>query len=104
MKDDFSEVINNASCYTLNSATSLYAYSNNIRHTYTQIGGKWYKTAETTYTNLPYNAYCLSYSSVTDLNSNAAFEPIFIFIGFVLAIFVWFIIYRLWSVLVRYRI
>lgn len=104
MKDDISEVINNASCYTINSQTSLYSYRNNVRSTYTQIGGKWYKTAESSYTSLPSNAYCVPYSTVSDLNSNAAFEPIFVFIAFCLAIFVWRFVYFIWSRLVRYRI
>lgn len=104
MKDDISEIINNATCYTINSATSIYAYSNNIRNTYTQIGGKWYKTAETTYSYLPTSSYCVSYSNISDLNSNAAFEPIYLFIAFILAVFVWRFVYFIWSRLVRYRI
>lgn len=104
MKDDTSEIINNATCYTLNNATSIYAYRNNVRSTYTQVGGKWYKTAETTYSSVPSSSYCLSYNDISDLNSNAAFEPIFLFIGFCLAIFVWKFVYFLWSRLVRYRI
>lgn len=104
MKDDISEVINNASCYTINSQTSLYSYRNNVRSTYTQIGGKWYKTAESSYTSLPVNAYCVPYSTVSDLNSNAAFEPFYLFIAFCLAVFVWRFVYFIWSRLVRYRI
>lgn len=104
MKDDISEIIDNATCYTINSTTSIYAYRSNIRYTYTQIGGKWYQTAQTTYSSVPSNAYCVSYSTISDLNSNAVFEPIFIFIAFILAVFVWFIVYRIWSKLVRYRI
>lgn len=104
MKDDTTEIINNATCYTINSATSIYAYRNNVRNTYTQIGGKWYQTATITYTNIPSSSYCVSYSNITNLNSNAAFEPIFVFIGFCLAIFVWKFVYFLWSRLVRYRI
>lgn len=104
MKDDVSEIINNATCYTLNNATSIYAYRDNVRNTYTQVGGKWYKTAETTYSSVPFSAYCLSYNDISDLNSNAAFEPIFVFIAFCLAIFVWKFVYFMWSRLVRYRI
>lgn len=46
MKDDVSEIITNAECYTINSATSIYAYKNNTRETYTQIGGKWKKAVK----------------------------------------------------------
>ena len=104
MKDDTSEIINNATCYTLNNATSIYAYRNNVRSTYTQVGGKWYKTSETIYSSLPPSSYCLSYNYISDLNSNAAFEPIYVFIAFCLAIFVWKFVYFMLSRLVRYRI
>lgn len=103
MKDDFSELETNATCYTLNSATSIYSYRNNIRSTYTQVGGKWYKTATQSYTNLPTNTICFSYNDITGLSSNAQFSPIFEVIAFSLAVFVWFVVYRLISRLIKWR-
>lgn len=86
MKDDFSEIETGASCYVLNNATSIYSYKNNIRTTYIQVGGKWYKQATTTYTNIPNNTYCWSYNDITSLNSNAAFEPLYLFIVLLIAV------------------
>ena len=103
MKDDFSELETNASCYTLNSTTSIYSYRNNIRSTYTQVGGKWYKTAAQNYTNLPTNIVCFSYNDITSLNSNAEYFPIFEFIAFSLAVFVWVVVYKLISRLIKWR-
>lgn len=104
MHDDFSNVPSNASCYTLNSQISLYVYRNNVRDTYTQIGGKWFKTATTTYTSVPTNAVCWSYSDLSTLNSNAAFEPIYELIALILALLVWFVIAKIWSNLFRCRV
>lgn len=80
MTDDFSNVAN-ASCYTLNSSTSLYAYSNGTRTTYYQIGGKWYRASSQTYTSIPTNSYC--YTSL-DFSSNSQFEPFYYFVSFCL--------------------
>ena len=103
MTDDISEIVTNASCYTINSQTSIYSYSGNVRRTYTQIGGKWYQTAQTTYSSFPPSSYCVSYDTISDLNSNAAFEPIYDFIALILALFVWFFVYTLWSKLILWR-
>ena len=88
MKDDISEIIQNAQCYTINSATSIYAYKNNTRETYIQIGGKWKKSAQSSYNNIPVGAYCVPYSEIEDLNSYAMFEPIFVFDSLVIACFI----------------
>lgn len=104
MKDDFSEVITNATCYTINNTTSIYAYRNNVRYSYAQIGGKWYKTAETSYSSVPATSNCYDFSSISSLSSRAEFYPIYMFIAFLLAVFVWRFIYFIWSRLVRYRI
>lgn len=103
MKDDFSNVPTGASCYSFNSATSLYVYRNNTRDTYTQIGGKWYKTASSSYTNVPTNTVCWSYSDVIAINSKAEFFPIYEFIAILLALFVWFFVYKLISRLIKWR-
>lgn len=79
MIDDSSQIIQNAECYTINSPTSIYSYANRVRSSYTQIGGKWYKTAESSYITIPSGAYCVSYNDITTLSSNAAFYPLYIF-------------------------
>ena len=93
MTDDFSGVPA-ATCYTLNSATSLYAYSNGTRTTFYQIGGKWYRANSQAYTSIPSGAYC--YTSL-DFSSNSQFKPIYDFIAFALvgvAIFSFFYVLR----------
>ena len=95
MTDDFSELSNNASCYTINSSTSIYAYRNNVRDTYTKLGAKWFKTSTQTYTNFPSNSVCFSYSDITQINSNVEFYPIYYTIGFLLAVFAFRFIWRI---------
>jgi len=80
MTDDFSNV-DPATCYTLNSPTTIYGYSNGVRTTYYQVGGKWYRAASSVYQSVPANSYC--YTSL-DFNSNSQYEPIFYFISFCL--------------------
>lgn len=104
MKDDFSNIETGASCYVLNNATTIYSYKNSTRTTYVQVGGKWYKNAVSTYTNIPNNTVCWSYSDITSLNSNAQFEPLYLMIAFCLAIFVWWFVFRLVSKLFRWRV
>lgn len=88
MKDDISEIVENAQCYTINSATSIYAYKNNTRETYTQIGGKWKKSAQSSYNSIPVGAYCVSYSEIESINSYAMFEPLYVFNSLLVALFV----------------
>lgn len=95
MVDDFSELINNASCYVINNSSSIYAYRNNIRSNYTQIGGKWFKTSEQTYTNLPTNSVCYSYTDITGIKSFAVYEPILSFISFCLVGLVIYLFFKL---------
>lgn len=104
MKDDFSSIETGSSCYVLNNATTIYSYKNSVRTTYIQVGGKWYKNAVSNYYDIPNNAVCWSYSDITSLNSNAAFEPIYLMIAFCLSIFVWFFVFRLVSKLFRWRV
>lgn len=103
MRDDFSELPTNASCYTLNSATSIYVYRNNIRDTFTQIGGKWYRSATTTYSSVPTNSVCWLYSDITGLSSNAEFLPIYEAIAFILAMFVFALVWSLFRRLGKWR-
>lgn len=91
-KDDVSD-IPTTGCNVLNSQSSLYNYNNGVRQTFVQVGGKWIKTGENTYSYTPSGINCID---VSTLNSNAAFEPIFYAIAFMLFITV-IIIFR-WSV------
>lgn len=103
MVDDTSQVQKNAECYTINSATSIYSYSNRVRSTYTQIGGKWYKTAESSYLNLPTGAYCVDFNTISTLSSNAQFFPLYLSVAFALAVFVWFFAWSLFRRLFVWR-
>lgn len=103
MVDDTSQVVQNAECYTINSATSLYSYSNRVRSTYTQIGGKWYKSAESTYITIPTGAYCVDFDTVATLSSNSQYYPIYLMIAFMLAVFTWFFAWSLFRRLFRWR-
>ena len=104
MKDNFSNLETGANCYVLNNATSIYSYKNAVRTTYIQVGGKWKKNAVSNYTNIPSNTVCWSYNDITSLNSNSQFEPIYLMIAFMLAIFVWWFVYRLVSKMFRWRV
>lgn len=104
MTDDFTNLETGASCYVLSNASTIYAYKNNTRTTYYQVGGKWYKAAAQTYTSVPSNTVCWTYSDITALNSNAEYYPIFAFMALILAIFVWFFVFRIFSRLIRWRI
>lgn len=86
MKDDFTNIETGASCYVLNNATTIYSYKNNTRSTYIQVGGKWYKNAVSNYYDIPSNSVCWSYNDITSLNSNAAFEPLYLFIVLQIAV------------------
>lgn len=98
MSDDFSEVITNASCYTINNQTTIYAYRNNTRYSYSQVGGKWYETATNTYTSIPVNSTCYSYANISTLSSYSYMLPIYYMIAFMLAVFVFFFAYRIFWV------
>lgn len=104
MTDDFSDLETGASCYVLNSSTSIYSYKSNSRKTYTYNGGKWYHSATTTYTSIPTNTVCWDYSDITKLNSNAEYEPIYYLIAFMLAVFVWFLWFSLFRRLFKWSV
>ena len=91
-KDDVSD-IPTTGCNVLNSQNIIYNYYNGVRSSFVQIGGKWIKNGETTYSYNPGGLVCID---VSELKSNAAFEPIFYSIAFMLFITV-IIIFR-WSI------
>lgn len=97
MKDDTSEIISNASCYQINSDTSIYAYRSNVRYSYVRIGSEWKNTAQQQYTNIGNNVICYNFSDIVALNSHQVFEPIYVTIAFICVVFVWF----LWFVVFR---
>lgn len=103
MTDDTSNIETGSSCYVVNNATTIYSYKNNNRTTYVQIGGKWFKTATQTYTNIPTNTYCWSYNDIRSLSSNAEFLPLYEFIALCLAVFVWYIVFKLITRLVKWK-
>lgn len=104
MTDDFSDLVTGANCYAISSATVIYAYKNSTRTTYNQIGGKWFKTAENAYSGVPNNTICYAYGDITKINSKAEYFPIFEFMALIMAIFVWYFVFRLLSRLIRWRI
>lgn len=104
MKDDFSELEKGATCYVLNSATSIYSYKNGVRSSYVQVGGKWYKTAQSDYYSIPTTSVCFSYNDITAINSKAEFAPFYEFIAIILAVFVWWFVFKLVSRLFRWRV
>lgn len=100
MRDDVS-AIDSAWCNVLTSPTSLSSYSGNTRKDFVFNGGKWY-LYRTQYSN--YNDYDTSNFScldVSNLNSNAVYEPIFHFIGFFVFCFwlvlAWFLVRNLFQ-------
>lgn len=103
MTDNFDDLETGASCYVLNNATSIYSYKSNSRKTYTLVGGKWYHTATSNYTNIPTNTVCWSYSDITELNSNSDMYPVYMFISFSLAVFTYFLAWYLFRRLFKWR-
>lgn len=88
IKDDISNIETGASCYVLNSATSIYSYKGNTRKTYSEIGGKWYLSAESAYNAIPGNAVCWSYTSLEQLSHYAYVEPIYYSFALIFSLFV----------------
>ncbi len=103
MTDDTSNIETGASCYVVNNATSIYSYKNGSRKTYVQIGGKWFLSAQTTYYSVPDNAVCWAYNDIRSLSSNAEFFPLYEFIALCLAVFVWYVVFKLITRLVKWK-
>lgn len=103
MTDNFDELETGASCYVLYNPTTIYSYKNGVRKTYIQVGGKWHHSSQSNYYDVPSGSVCHSYSDITQLNTNAVFEPFLIGISFCLAVFVWWAVFSLFSRLVRWK-
>lgn len=82
MRDDISS-IPTSGCNVLSNSETLYNYNNSVRRTYRQVGGKWIFTEQQSYQNLPSQYQCVD---ITELSSNAVYEPILYFISFALFI------------------
>lgn len=104
MTDDFSNLEQGAACYVLSNSTTIYSYKNNIRSTYLQISGKWIKSAESSYNNIPVNAYCLGYNDITSLSSYSYWLPVYTLIAFFLAVFVFGLVWSIFRRLGRWRV
>lgn len=88
IKDDVSEIETGASCYVLNSATSIYSYKSGSRKTYSEIGGKWFLSAESVYNTIPSNAVCWSYSDIAELSHFGYMEPVYISFSLIFGVFI----------------
>ncbi len=82
MTDDTSN-IPTTGCNVLSNSETLYNYSNGVRKTFRQVGGKWLQTEHNNYQTLPSQYDCIS---VNELRSFAVYEPILYFISFALFI------------------
>lgn len=88
IKDDISNIETGASCYVLNSATSIHAYKNNTRKTYSEVGGKWFLSSQSTYTSVPSNSVCWSYTDIAKLSHYAYVEPIYYSFALMFSLFI----------------
>lgn len=100
MNDDVSD-IPSTGCNVISNSSTIYNYTSNTRKTFIQIGGKWFYTQSSTYTSIPTGYQCVDISS---LNSKAEFYPIYILIALVLAVFVWWFVWRLIRPLMRVKL
>lgn len=100
MHDDVSS-IPNTGCNVLSNDSVVYNYHNNVRKTYIKVGSTWYYTSTSNFNSFPAGYQCVD---VSTFNSRAEFYPIYIFLAFILAIFVWFFVWRLIKPLIRWRI
>lgn len=104
MKDDFSEIVDNASCYTIASESGLYAYRNNVRYSYTKLGTKWWLRQTDNYNNVPVNSTCYSYNDIIAINSKPEFEPIFVFMALVLVVFVYWLWFNIFKRITKWKL
>lgn len=100
MTDDVS-AIPTSGCNILSNATTVNNYSNGVRRTYYQLGGKWVFASQQEYYNLPNNYVCVD---VSVFNSNAAFEPIFVGIAFCLVVFVYLLWFNIFKRITRWKL
>lgn len=99
MTDDISE-IPATGCNILSSPTTINNYSNGVRKTFYQLGGKWIYASQQQYTNLPNNAVCVD---VSVFNSNSAFEPVYYGISFLLLVCVIYLWYSVIRKVIKWR-
>ena len=70
--DDVSDIPTQG-CNVLTSENTLLHYSNNIRTTFVQVGGRWIKTRTDSYASMPSGYACID---VSVLSSNAHIVPL----------------------------
>ena len=104
MKDDFSELINNASCYYISSENSLYAFRNSLRYRYAKLGAKWYLAEVSNYNIINSGYNCRSYDDIVNINSNVAFEPIFVFIALICVIFTYWLWFNVFKRITKWKL
>ena len=90
--DDVS-AIPSGGCNYYNGSTIQHYVDTHNRQTYAQSGGKWYLVS-TDYSQYGYNMPSVCFD-VSNLHTNAAFEPIFDAIAVCAAIFVFLFAFRL---------
>lgn len=99
MSDDTSAIDSNA-CNVLSRSDTLYSYSQGVRRTFVENGGKWYYQGSTPYSVVPDSASCID---VSELNTYAFMWPVYYAIaGIMVFISVW-MFFGLIRRLVRWR-
>lgn len=84
MFNDDVSAIPTTGCNVLNSQNTIYNYNNGVRSSYVQIGGRWIKNGETTYSYNPSGLVCITNDTLTSINSNAAYVPFYYMTAFIL--------------------
>ena len=83
--DDVSS-IPKSGCNVVNSKSVIYNYNNGVRSTFTEIGGKWIKTGETTYSYNPNGLVCITNTELENFSSYSYMTPVFYMVAFFLFI------------------
>lgn len=104
MTDDFSELINNASCYYINSENSIYAFRNSVRYRYAKLGAKWYLAETSNYYSISDSYNCRSYDDIVAINSKAEFEPIFVFIALICVVFTYWLWFNVFKRITKWKL
>lgn len=104
MKDDFSELIDNASCYYISSESSIYAFRGNVRYRYTKLGAKWLYTEASSYNTFNSGYNCRSYDDIVSINSNVGFEPIYVFIALICVVFTYWLWFNIFKRITKWKL
>lgn len=99
MKDDTS-AIDSTACNVLYRSDTLYSYSQGVRRTFVENGGKWYYQGSTTYGVGPDSASCID---VSELSSYAFMWPVYYSISAIMVFVSVWMFFGLIRRLVRWR-